>query len=440
MVGKYSITVYFNVILPPIIICMKVFKFGGASVKDADAVRNVARVLNQYKNDQLLIVVSAMGKSTNALEKLAVAYDRFEKEEMQTIYKEIKSFHDGIIADLLTNSPSHAYDDIENLFIELECMLETYPEHDRDTTYDQIVSYGEIISTRIVSAYLNEAGIKNRWMDARNFVSTDATYREGKVDWQTTQTMIERKLKPIVQKQIVVTQGFIGQSREHLTTTLGREGSDYSAAIFAFGLNAESVTIWKDVAGVMNADPKKIPDAVKLDALSYTHAIEMAYYGATVIHPKTIQPLKSKNIPLYVKSFINPDAPGTVVNNQVNEERIPVIISKTNQVLISISSRDFSFIVEDNLSKIFSLFAEHQVKINLMQNSAISFSVCVDDTGEKIERLKNDLNIEFNVRSNEALEMYTVMYYDEPTLKNLLKNRELLLEQRTRNTIQMVVK
>jgi aspartate kinase len=419
---------------------MKVFKFGGASVKDADAVRNVARVLNQYKNDQLLIVVSAMGKTTNALEKLAVAYDRFEKEEMQAIYKDIKSFHDGIIADLLTNSPSHAYDDIENLFIELECMLETYPEHDRDTTYDQIVSYGEIISTRIVSAYLNEAGIKNRWMDARNFISTDSTYREGKVDWQTTQTMIERKLKPIVQKQIVITQGFIGQSREHLTTTLGREGSDYSAAIFAFGLNAESVTIWKDVAGVMNADPKKIPDAVKLDALSYTHAIEMAYYGATVIHPKTIQPLKSKNIPLFVKSFINPDAPGTVVNNQVNEERIPVIISKTNQVLISISSRDFSFIVEDNLSKIFSLFAEHQVKINLMQNSAISFSVCVDDSGEKIERLKNDLNIEFNVRSNEALEMYTVMYYDDATLKNLLQGRELLLEQRTRNTIQMVVK
>jgi len=419
---------------------MKVFKFGGASVKDADAVRNVARVLNQYKNDQLLIVVSAMGKTTNALEKLAVAYDRFEKEEMQAIYKDIKSFHDAIIADLLTNSPSHAYDDIENLFIELECMLETYPEHDRDTTYDQIVSYGEIISTRIVSAYLNEAGIKNRWMDARNFISTDSTYREGKVDWQTTQTMIERKLKPIVQKQIVVTQGFIGQSREHLTTTLGREGSDYSAAIFAFGLNAESVTIWKDVAGVMNADPKKIPDAVKLDALSYTHAIEMAYYGATVIHPKTIQPLKSKNIPLFVKSFINPDAPGTVVNNQVNEERIPVIISKTNQVLISISSRDFSFIVEDNLSKIFSLFAEHQVKINLMQNSAISFSVCVDDSGEKIERLKNDLNIEFNVRSNEALEMYTVMYYDDATLKKLLQGRELLLEQRTRNTIQMVVK
>jgi aspartate kinase len=381
-----------------------------------------------------------MGKTTNALEKLAVAYDRFEKEEMQAIYKDIKSFHDAIIADLLTNSPSHAYDDIENLFIELECMLETYPEHDRDTTYDQIVSYGEIISTRIVSAYLNEAGIKNRWMDARNFISTDSTYREGKVDWQTTQTMIERKLKPIVQKQIVVTQGFIGQSREHLTTTLGREGSDYSAAIFAFGLNAESVTIWKDVAGVMNADPKKIPDAVKLDALSYTHAIEMAYYGATVIHPKTIQPLKSKNIPLYVKSFINPDAPGTVVNNQVNEERIPVIISKTNQVLISISSRDFSFIVEDNLSKIFSLFAEHQVKINLMQNSAISFSVCVDDSGEKIERLKNDLNIEFNVRSNEALEMYTVMYYDDATLKQLLQGRELLLEQRTRNTIQMVVK
>jgi aspartate kinase len=359
---------------------------------------------------------------------------------MNKIYLDVKTFHDGVINELLTGNHTHAYDDIGNLFIELECMLEMQPEHDRDTTYDQIVSYGEIISTRIVSAFLNESGIKNRWMDARNFIATDNSYKEGRVDWNITSNMIEKKLKPIVQKQIVVTQGFIGQSREHLTTTLGREGSDYSAAIFAYGLGANNVTIWKDVDGVMNADPKKFTDAIKIDQLSYTQAIEMAYYGATVIHPKTIQPLKSKNIPLYVKSFINPEQSGTVVSNQVTEQRNPVIISKANQVLISISSRDFSFIVEDNLSKIFHIFAEHNVKLNLMQNSAISFSVCVENAGEQIDQLLNDLNIDYNIHTQYNLEMYTVMYYNDETVQKLIHGREQLMEQRTRNTLQMVLK
>jgi aspartate kinase len=418
---------------------MKVFKFGGASVKDADAVRNVAKVIKRFENEQLLIVVSAMGKTTNALEQLAIANDEGDKETMQMLYDQVKRFHDNIISNLLANSSTHGYDDIGNLFIELECLLETQPEHGRETTYDQIVSYGEVFSTRIVSTYLNEVGIKNRWMDARNFIATDNTYKEGKVDWNTTTNMIEKKLKPIVQKQMVVTQGFIGQSREHLTTTLGREGSDYSAAIFAYGLGANAVTIWKDVDGIMNADPKKYDNAIKIDNLSYTQAIEMAYYGATVIHPKTIQPLQSRNIPLYVKSFVNPEAPGTVVNNQTTEQRIPVIIAKNNQVLISISSRDFSFIVEDNLSKIFSIFAEHQVKLNIMQNSAISFSVCVDNTGEKLERLMNDLNIEYNLRSQYDLDMYTVMYYTDESVAKLADGREVMMEQRSRNTMQMVL-
>jgi aspartate kinase len=419
---------------------MKVFKFGGASVKNAAAVRNVATVIRKFENEQLLIVVSAMGKTTNALEQLAKAYDSGDQETMNKIYLDVKTFHDGVINELLTGNHTHAYDDIGNLFIELECMLEMQPEHDRDTTYDQIVSYGEIISTRIVSAFLNESGIKNRWMDARNFIATDNSYKEGRVDWNITSNMIEKKLKPIVQKQIVVTQGFIGQSREHLTTTLGREGSDYSAAIFAYGLGANNVTIWKDVDGVMNADPKKFTDAIKIDQLSYTQAIEMAYYGATVIHPKTIQPLKSKNIPLYVKSFINPEQSGTVVSNQVTEQRNPVIISKANQVLISISSRDFSFIVEDNLSKIFHIFAEHNVKLNLMQNSAISFSVCVENAGEQIDQLLNDLNIDYNIHTQYNLEMYTVMYYNDETVQKLIHGREQLMEQRTRNTLQMVLK
>jgi len=419
---------------------MRVFKFGGASVKDADAVRNVANVINRYKDETLLIVVSAMGKTTNALEKLAKAYDEQDKPVIQKMYQEIKSYHDGIINHLLTNSPSHAYDDIENIFIELECLLETEPELDHDATYDQIVGYGEIFSTRIVSTYLNQVDIKNRWMDARNFIITDNNFKEAKVDWASTSSLISKKLKPIVQKQIVVTQGFIGESREHNSTTLGREGSDYSAAIFAFGLDADSVTIWKDVDGVMNADPKKVSDAQKLESLSYSNAIEMAYYGATVIHPKTIQPLQNKAIPLYVKSFINASSTGTSIAGYAQENKLPIIISKTEQLLISISSRDFSFIVEDNLSKIFSIFANHHVKINLMQNSAISFSVCVDNVGEKIERLVNDLNIEYNVKTNNDLEMYTIMQYDDQAVKNLLKDREVLLEQRSRSTVQLVVR
>jgi aspartate kinase len=419
---------------------MRVFKFGGASVKDADAVRNVANVINRYKDETLLIVVSAMGKTTNALEKLAKAYDEQDKPVIQKMYQEIKSYHDGIINHLLTNSPSHAYDDIENIFIELECLLETEPELDHDATYDQIVGYGEIFSTRIVSTYLNQVDIKNRWMDARNFIITDNNFKEAKVDWASTSSLISKKLKPIVQKQIVVTQGFIGESREHNSTTLGREGSDYSAAIFAFGLDADSVTIWKDVDGVMNADPKKVSDAQKLESLSYSNAIEMAYYGATVIHPKTIQPLQNKAIPLYVKSFINASSTGTSIAGYAQENKLPIIISKTEQLLISISSRDFSFIVEDNLSKIFSIFANHHVKINLMQNSAISFSVCVDNVGEKIERLVNDLNIEYNVKTNNDLEMYTIMQYDDQAVKNLLRDREVLLEQRSRSTVQLVVR
>ncbi len=419
---------------------MRVFKFGGASVKDADAVANVARIIQMHAGSELLVVVSAMGKTTNALERLAKAYYEYATQEKNNVYAEIKQFHDEIISGLLKTKNSHAYDDIENLFIELECLLESEPDEAFDYYYDQIVSYGEIFSTRIVSTYMNENAIKNRWMDARTFISTDATFREGKLNWEHTCLLIDKKLKPIVHKQIVVTQGFIGQNNDKQTTTLGREGSDYSAAIFAYGLKAESVTIWKDVAGVMNADPKKFKEAVKLDELTYTHAIEMAYYGATVIHPKTIQPLQSRHIPLYVKSFVNPEAKGTVVSDGVKEKRIPVIIVKSNQVLLSISSKDFSFIVEDNLSRIFSIFAEHKVRINLMQNSAISFSICVDEAGEKIERLKSELSIHYQLKSNEPVELITINNYDEQTLLQTKKGKEILLEQKTRATIQMVLK
>jgi aspartate kinase len=418
---------------------MKVFKFGGASVRDANAVKNVANVLSLFKNEQLLVVVSAMGKTTNVLEMLAEAYYKKQKSK-NTIYKEIKAFHDDIIAGLLKHKDSNAYDDIENLFIELECILETKPESSFDCVYDQIVSYGEVFSSRIISTYLNENGRRNRWMEAQNFIVTDNTFREGKVDWHATTEMIQKKMKPIVAKQMVVTQGFIGRSQDLKTVTLGREGSDYSAAIFAYGLDAENVTIWKDVDGVMNGDPKKFKNAVKLDALSYSHAIEMAYYGATVIHPKTIQPLQSKHIPLYVKSFINPKGKGTTVSTTSKEKNIPTYISKTNQVLLSISSKDFSFIVEDNLSGIFAMLAAHRININLMQNSAISFSICVDSNPEKIALLKKDLSELFVVKLNDGVELLTVMHYDEKALKPIIGKREILLEQRTRNGVQFVIK
>lgn len=419
---------------------MKVFKFGGASVKNAEAVKNVGSILNEFGGNEVLVVVSAMGKTTNALERLAKAY--FEKnKDKNEIYKEVKEFHDEIIESLLNGSGSHTYDDIENLFIELECELENEPLGSFDQVYDQIVSYGEIFSSRILSTYLNESGIKNRWMDAQNFISTDGTYREGKVDWHTTAHLIGNKLLPIVRKQMVVTQGFIGRNKDNFTVTLGREGSDYSAAIFAYGLQAESVTIWKDVAGVMNADPKKFDGAIKLDAISYPKAIEMAYYGATVIHPKTIQPLQSKHIPLYVKSFVDPSKDGTTVGvNKSEDKPIPTLISKGNQLLLSFSSRDFSFIVEDNLSRLFSVFAQHKVKINVMQNSAISFSVCVDNDLVRIEPLRKELEADYSILINENLELITLLNYREDQLHQHLAGKEVLLEQKTRHTLQLVVK
>ena len=418
---------------------MRVYKFGGASVKDASAVKNVGNVLEKFGGNELLVVVSAMGKTTNGLERLAKAY--FEKTpDKYEIYKEIKQFHDQIIAELLSGTVNHSYDDIENLFIELECELETTPDDNFDLVYDQIVSYGEIFSTRIVSTYLNEIGIKNRWMDARNFISTDNTYREGKVDWDTTSRLISGKLQPIVKKQMVVTQGFIGKNKENLTVTLGREGSDYSAAIFAYGLNAEQVSIWKDVAGVMNGDPKLFPDAIKINALSYPRAIEMAYYGATVIHPKTIQPLQHKGIPLYVKSFVNPQAEGTCVGvEKAKEDHVPTYIIKGNQVLISISSKDFSFIVEDKLSQIFDLFARLNIKVNLMQNSAISFSVCINHDEKKVPQLIEELSKDYRVKENTNVELFTISNYDENNKAQWSEGKKILVEQKTRNTLQWVL-
>ncbi len=420
---------------------MRVFKFGGASVKDATAVRNVAGVLERFRDEKLLIIVSAMGKTTNALELLAEAYYKQETETMWAHYRKVKDFHDAIISDLLEDKKYNVYDEIDNQFVELESLLEQKPDGNFDFIYDQIVSFGEIISTRIVSSYLKENGFSNRWIDARNFIFTTGPHRGANVMWQDTEEIITKRLRPIVEKQIVITQGFIGKAPTAFTATLGREGSDYTAAIMAYCLGADSVTIWKDVAGVMNADPKRMPDAIKIDELSYNVAIELAYYGATVIHPKTIQPLKSKGIPLYVKSFLNPDAAGTVVSNEAHDEtQLPFYIFKSNQALVKISTRDFSFIVEDNLKNIFAVLTDCGITVNLMQNSAISFSICVNNDEVKLTALKNALEGHYKVEISTDAELATIRNYNTKAIETVLKNKNLLLEQKTEKVLQMIVK
>ncbi len=408
-------------------------------MKDANAVRNVGEIVKRFESEKLLIVISAMGKTTNALEQLTAAYFK-QTGEAKKRFDEIKLYHDHIINELISEIHPHGYDDIENTFIELDCIISGTPEGSFDFNYDQIVSFGEIICTKIVSIYLNQTNIKNRWVDARNFVHTDTTYREGKIDWKKTTQIIQSKLKPLVENQIIITQGFIGNSPNNNTTTLGREGSDYSAAIFAYALGAQSLTIWKDVAGVLNADPKRFKDTIKIDSLNYNEAIELAYYGATVIHPKTIQPLQSKNIPLYVKSFVAPDADGTTVSNSPHDLiQIPVYILKGDQTLVSISSKDFSFIVEENLSKIFETFALHGIKTNLMQNSAISFSACVNTDDENLQKLQDALSEQFNIRVNKGCELFTARNVRSVQQVEYVKDKIILLEQRTRSSIQLVI-
>ncbi len=419
---------------------MQVFKFGGASVKDADGIKNVAEVLKQFPKKKLCVVISAMGKTTNALERLTKAFF-YKTENAEKILEEIKQAHYTICKNLFTN-PSHSiYTDLENTFVELHWSIEDEPTHSYDFEYDQIVSIGEVVSTKIVSAYLNDIGITNKWMDARGLIQTDNTYREGKVDFELTEALVKTQIEPqLISHGIIVTQGFIGGTSENFTTTLGREGSDYTASILAYCLNATNVTIWKDVPGVLNADPKWFTKTKKIDELTYQDAIELTYYGATVIHPKTIKPLQNKQIPLYVKSFLNPMESGTVIKDGENRLNIPSYIFKVNQVLISIQPKDFSFIAEDNLSDIFELFSKHGVKINLMQLSAISFSVCCDDDAEKIKLLVTELQQTFKVLYNSDLELMTVRYYTPETIDLLTKNKLILLEQKSRFTVQMVMK
>jgi aspartate kinase len=420
---------------------MKVFKFGGASVKDANAVRNVASILNFFPNENIIVVVSAMGKVTNALEKLTDAF-YYQQDNPSKVLDEIKKYHNDILEQLFPDKNHPVHIEISNTFVELDWAIEEEPSPDYNYDYDKIVSMGEIISTKIVSAYLNEAGVHNKWWDVRGLIQTDNTYREGKVDWELTQKLVDTELNTYFKKNkgIVVTQGFLGGTSENFTTTLGREGSDYTAAILAYTTNAESVTIWKDVPGVLNADPKWFDETQKLDQISYQDAIELAYYGATVIHPKTIKPLQNKKIPLLVKSFLNPEEKGTIINDVQSPLPIPSFIFKVNQVLLSISPKDFSFIMEENLSEMFNLFAERQVKVNVMQNSAISFSVSIDNDERKVPDLIKTLQEDYKVLYNENLELITIRYYDQATIDRVTVGKMILLEVKSRYTVQLVVK
>lgn len=419
---------------------MKVFKFGGASVKDAEAVRNVGRIIARYSGEKLLVVISAMGKTTNKLEELIAAFWKNDAAK-HPIIQALKDFHFNIAKDLITDPKHHIFSDLEDLFMELECIVEKkYPNTSYDEIYDGIICYGELLSTKIVSDYLQFTDIRNKWVDARNFIQTDGNFREGRVKWEETEETVNRILRPYVDRSVVITQGFIGRDEHNNTTTLGREGSDYSAAIFAYCLDAQDVTIWKDVAGVMNADPKRFPDAVKLDAINYNQAIELAYYGASVIHPKTIQPLKSKNISLYVNSFIKTEDVGTVVNNSASQLKDECYIVKEGQTLLSVSTKNYSFIAEDNLSHIFEAFARFKVRINVMQNSAISFSACCDTKEDKIQELTAYLSEEYVVNKQANCTLLTVYNGDnEVGLPETYAAKTILLRQMLGQTTQLVL-
>jgi aspartate kinase len=416
---------------------MKIFKFGGASVKDADGVKNVLSVLKTVGHEDVLIVISAMGKMTNALELVITNY--FDKStEFNASLQEVKKYHNQILMDLFDDEDHDVFFAINSHLADLEYFLRSNKSPNYSFVYDQVISYGEILSTTIVSHYFNEQELKNNWVDVRNFIKTDNNYRDGNVDWDQTQKLISKGIK---KKNLNITQGFLGSDENNFTTTLGREGSDYTAAIFAYCLGAENVTIWKDVPGVMNADPRYFENAILLNQISYREAIELAFYGASVIHPKTLQPLQRKEIPLFVKSFINPLLPGTSVSKGADlDPHIPCFIIKKNQLLLSLSSLDFSFMMEDHMSEIFALFSKHKIKVNLIQNSAISFSVCIEDKYGNFEALKNSLAKKFLISFNENVSLYTVRHFDEEASKIVEKNKTVLLKQISRETMQVVTK
>ncbi|MEP1487854.1 MAG: aspartate kinase [Algibacter sp.] len=414
---------------------MQVFKFGGASVKDANGIKNLALVLQKVEFKNTLIVVSAMGKTTNALELVLKNY--FDnKPELQSAYQDVKKYHNVILLDLFENERHPVFNKTATLFEELNQFLKSNKSPNYNFVYDQIIGFGELVSTTIISEYLNSIGLKNNWIDVREYIKTDNYYRRANVNWEQTQSRINQTFNTSI---LNITQGFLGSDSNNFTTTLGREGSDYTAAIFAYCLNSQRVTIWKDVPGILNADPRYFENAQLLNKISYREAIELAFYGASVIHPKTLQPLQRKEIPLFVKSFLNPENAGTIVGKALRlDPNIPCFIVKKNQVLISLSSLDFSYVVEENISEIFNLLHLYKMKVDVIQNSAISFSVCVDNVYNNLDDLLQQLKAKFKITCHKNVSLYTIRHYNQQVIDQLETGKTVLLKQQTDETMQLI--
>lgn len=420
---------------------MKVFKFGGASVKDADAVRNVGNIIQSHSSDELLIVVSAMGKTTNALEAILNDYWNKNNKASKAV-EDLIEFHKDILQALFQDSGATIYTQLNQIFEALQTKINSEPSDNYHFEYDQIVSLGEVISTKIIAAYLSQISIENSWLDARKLVSTNNKWREAKINWESTERKIQDHIQAEREKgvKVFISQGFIGHTAEGFTTTLGREGSDFSAAIFAYALEAKNVTIWKDVPGMLNADPKWFDNTILLEKISFREAIELAYFGASVIHPRTIQPLKRKNIPLHIKSFVNPEATGSVIqSSEENDSNIPSFIFKMDQVLISLSPKDFSFVIEENLEEIFAYLNKEGIRMNIMQNAAVSFSFCADKSRVDIQKLIKHFDDQYIVKYNEPLELVTIRHYDQPTIDRVSVGKKIILEQKSRQTARLVM-
>jgi aspartate kinase len=419
---------------------MQVYKFGGASVKDAQAVKNVISILKENPFKEKVVVISAMGKTTNDLEKVIneyYAHNTEWKNSIETVYTK----HLAIISELFDNEPNTCDGAVRKIIDKTIDFLSQNHSRNYNFIYDQVVSIGEYISTTIVSEFANHQSVTNTLVDAKHCIFTDNAYTEGKIDWKKTEKAISTVIPPLFETGFVITQGFVGCTQEDFTTTLGREGSDYTAAIFSYCLNAERMTVWKDVEGIMNADPKEFPEATFISELTFTEAIEMTYYGASVIHPKTIKPIQNRNIPLEVRSFVNYNKRGSIISANANTSFLPpIIIHKRNQVLLSFSAKDFSFIGEDHLSKVFSTFADLRLRINMMQNAAISFSICVDYKKEKIDAIIDELSNDFSIVQNEKLSLLTIRHFNQGIIDKLTKEKDILIRQISRNTIQVLMR
>ena len=420
---------------------MKVFKFGGASVNSVERIKNAASILQHYPDEELVIIISAMGKTTNALEKVVQAFYEGKKDEAIGLFEQVKQQHLATAKYLLVTHALACEKQLRDFFTEVEWLLHDKPVREYDYYYDQVVCVGELLSTAIISHYLNETGINNKWIDVRDIIRTDDNFRDANIDWDYTLSKVQHSIAPELKKaKILLTQGFIGATDENESTTLGREGSDYTAAVFANMLDAESQTIWKDVESVMNADPKQFPQAQPIHELNYNEVIEMAYYGAQVIHPKTIKPLENKGIPLYVKCFLDPLLPGTLIHKQNLKHLPPIIVLKENQVMLEMSSKDFSFVGEHHVGHLYHLFEKLKVKPNLTQNGAISFVCVLDDRTEKIEKLALGASELFDVQLTKGLSLLTIRHYNDEVVEKMINKTSILLRQQTPETIQVLMK